>query len=77
MVVAMNYAWILMMLPLGVFGMAVARAWFPQFAAAAVDGPTPELARQLTAAVRTVLFFLLPAAAGSDALCAARRRDIV
>ena len=63
-VVAMNYAWILMMLPLGVFGMAVARAWFPQFAAAAMDGPTPELARQLTAAIRTVLFFLLPAAAG-------------
>ena len=63
-VVAMNYAWILMMLPLGVFGMAVARAWFPQFAAAAVDGPTPELARQLTVAVRTVLFFLLPSAAG-------------
>ena len=63
-VVAMNYAWVLMMLPLGVFGMAVARAWFPQFAAAAMDGPTPELARQLTAAVRTVLFFLLPAAAG-------------
>ena len=63
-VVAMNYAWILMMLPLGVFGMAVARAWFPQFSAAAVDGPSPELARQLTAAVRTVLFFLLPSAAG-------------
>ena len=63
-VVAMNYAWVLMMLPLGVFGMAVARAWFPQFAAAAMDGPTPELARQLTAAIRTVLFFLLPAAAG-------------
>ena len=63
-VVAMNYAWVLMMLPLGVFGMAVARAWFPQFAAAAMDGPTPELARQLTSAIRTVLFFLLPAAAG-------------
>ena len=63
-VVAMNYAWVLMMLPLGVFGMAVARAWFPQFAAAAMDGPTPELARQLTAAIRTVIFFLLPAAAG-------------
>jgi putative peptidoglycan lipid II flippase len=64
MVAAMNYAWILMMLPLGVFGMSVARAWFPQFAAAAVDGPTPELARQLTAAMRAVLFFLLPSAAG-------------
>ncbi|MDE2839926.1 MAG: murein biosynthesis integral membrane protein MurJ [Chloroflexota bacterium] len=64
MVAAMNYAWIVMMLPLGVFGMSVARAWFPQFAAAAVDGPTPELAGQLTTAIRTVLFFLLPAAAG-------------
>ena len=61
---ATRYAWILMMLPLGVFGMAVARAWFPQFSAAAVAGPTPELARQLTVAVRTVLFFLLPSAAG-------------
>ena len=61
---ATRFAWILMMLPLGVFGMSVARAWFPQFAAAAVNGPTPALARQLTAAVRTVLFFLLPAAAG-------------
>lgn len=63
-VAALHYAWILMMLPLGVFGMSVARAWFPQFAAAAVDGPTPELARQLTAAMRAVMFFLLPSAAG-------------
>lgn len=64
MVAAMNYAWIVMMLPLGVFGMSVARAWFPQFAEAAVDGPSPELARHLTSAIRTVLFFLLPAAVG-------------
>ncbi len=63
-VASLHYAWTLMMLPLGVFGMSVARAWFPQFAAAAVDGPTPELARQLAAAIRTVLFFLLPSAAG-------------
>ena len=63
-VAALHYAWILMMLPLGVFGMSVARAWFPQFAAAAVDGPTRELGRQLTTAIRTVLFFLLPSAAG-------------
>ena len=76
-VVAMNYAWILMMLPLGVFGMAVARAWFPQFSAAAVDGPTPELARQLTTAVTHRA--LLPAAVsgGTHALCAARRCHIV
>ena len=63
-VASLHYSWTLMMLPLGVFGMSVARAWFPQFAAAAVEGPTPELARQLTAAIRTVLFFLLPSAAG-------------
>ena len=63
-VASLHYAWTLMMLPLGVFGMSVARAWFPQFATAAVDGPTPELARQLTTAMRTVLFFLLPSTAG-------------
>lgn len=63
-VASLHYAWILMMLPLGVFGMSVARAWFPRFAVAAVSGPTPLLARQLTTAIRTVLFFLLPAAAG-------------
>ncbi len=63
-VASLHYAWTLMMLPLGVFGMSVARAWFPQFATAAVDGPTPELARQLSAAMRTVLFFLLPSTAG-------------
>ena len=63
-VAALHYAWILMMLPLGVFGMSVARAWFPRFAVAAVSGPTPLLARQLTTAIRTVLFFLLPSAAG-------------
>ena len=63
-VAALHYAWTLMMLPLGVFGMAVARAWFPRFAAAAAPGPTPLLARQLTTAIRAVLFFLLPAAAG-------------
>lgn len=63
-VAALHYAWILMMLPLGVFGMSVARAWFPRFAVAAVSGPTPLLARQLTTAIRAVLFFLLPAAAG-------------
>ena len=63
-VAGLHYAWTLMMLPLGVFGMAVARAWFPRFAAAAAPGPTPLLARQLTSAVRAVLFFLLPSAAG-------------
>ena len=63
-VAALHYAWILMMLPLGVFGMSVARAWFPRFAVAAASGPTPLLAGQLTTAMRTVLFFLLPSAAG-------------
>ncbi len=63
-VAALHYAWTIMMLPLGVFGMSVARAWFPHFATAAVDGPTPLLARQLAAAMRAVLFFLLPSAAG-------------
>ena len=63
-VAALHYAWILMMLPLGVFGMSVARAWFPRFAVAATSGPTPLLARQLATAMRTVLFFLLPSAAG-------------
>jgi putative peptidoglycan lipid II flippase len=61
---AINYAWLLMLLPQGVFAQAVATAAFPTFSTQAAKGQRAEMRSTLAATVRAVLFLALPAAVG-------------
>ncbi len=61
---ALNYAWLLMLLPQGVFAQAVATAVFPTFADQAARGEREAMRRTLTTTLRMVFFVTLPAAAG-------------
>lgn len=61
---ALMYAYRLMMLPLGVFGMAFGTAVFPTLAAQAAEGAREGLRATLMATLRVVLFLTLPAALG-------------
>lgn len=61
---ALNYAWLLMLLPQGIFAQAIATVAFPTFAAQAAAGERRELARTLSGILRMVLFLTLPAAVG-------------
>ena len=60
---AVNYAWLLVMMPLGLFGMAIATAVFPTLAEQAVDDRA-ELRRTLGQSLRMILFLTIPAAVG-------------
>lgn len=59
---ALNYAWLLMLLPLGVFSQSVATAAFPTFAAQIAAGDLPAMRRTFGQTLRTVLFLVIPAA---------------
>ncbi len=61
---AINYAWLLMLLPQGVFAQAVGTAAFPTFAAQAARGERDEMRRTLSATLRVVLALCLPATVG-------------
>lgn len=61
---ALNYAWLLMLLPQGIFAQAIATVAFPTFAAQAAAGESRDLARTLARILRMVLFLTLPAAVG-------------
>lgn len=61
---ALNYAWLLMLLPQGVFAQSVATAAFPTFAAQAARHERDEMRRTLAATLRAVLYLTLPAGAG-------------
>jgi putative peptidoglycan lipid II flippase len=61
---ALNYAWLLMLLPQGVFAQAVATAAFPTFSAQAAKGQQAEMRSTLSATLRAVLYLALPAAVG-------------
>jgi putative peptidoglycan lipid II flippase len=61
---ALNYAWLLMLLPQGVFAQAVATAAFPTFSAQAAKGQRAEMRSTLAATLRAVLYLALPAAVG-------------
>src|SRR5207244_3792401 len=52
------------LLPVGIFGVAMATAVFPPMARAAADNNTPELKRLLIAGLRKTLFLSLPASVG-------------
>jgi putative peptidoglycan lipid II flippase len=60
---AINYAWLIVMTPLGLFGMAISTAVFPRMAeqAARDDGEMPETLGQ---SLRMILFLTIPATAG-------------
>lgn len=61
---ALNYAWLLMLLPQGIVAQGVATAAFPTLAALEARGERDEMRRVLSATLRSVLFLAIPAAAG-------------
>jgi putative peptidoglycan lipid II flippase len=61
---ALNYAWLLMLLPQGIVAQGVATAAFPTFAALESKGRLDELRRLITGTLRGVLFLTIPAAVG-------------
>jgi putative peptidoglycan lipid II flippase len=60
---ALNYAWLLMLLPQGIFAQSVATAAFPTFSEQAAHDRRPEMRSTLAATLRAVLYLTLPAAA--------------
>ncbi|MGD2148845.1 MAG: lipid II flippase MurJ, partial [Anaerolineae bacterium] len=65
---AINFAWMLMLLPQGVFAQAIGTAAFPTFAAQAARGELRELRESLSATLRGILFLSIPATIGLLAL---------
>lgn len=61
---ALNYAWLLMLLPQGIVAQALATAVFPTFSAQAARGEFAEMRATLSTALRSLLFLMLPAAVG-------------
>ncbi len=61
---ALNYAWLLMLLPQGIIAQAMATAVFPTFSAQAARGDLAELRETFSATLRALLFLTLPAAVG-------------
>ena len=59
---ALNYAWLLMLLPQGIFAQAVATVAFPTFSAQAAIGNRAQLLETLTGLLRLILFLSIPAA---------------
>ncbi len=59
----LNFAWLIVMMPLGIFGMAISTAVFPTLAEQAVDR-RDELRRTLEQALRFIMFLTVPAAIG-------------
>ena len=59
---ALNYAWLIMLLPLGIFAQSVATAVFPTFAAQIAAGDADALRRTLSQTLRTALFLIIPSA---------------
>ncbi|HLZ07054.1 MAG TPA: murein biosynthesis integral membrane protein MurJ, partial [Chloroflexota bacterium] len=63
-VAALNYAWILTMLPLGVFAMAISTAVFPSLAEQSATSRHADLRRTLDSAVRFIMYLMIPATIG-------------
>ncbi|HEX9015111.1 MAG TPA: murein biosynthesis integral membrane protein MurJ, partial [Chloroflexota bacterium] len=60
----LDYAWLLTMLPLGVFAMAISTAIFPTLAEHGALDKMEELRRTLVSALRLILYLTIPASAG-------------
>ncbi len=61
---ALNYAWLLMLLPQGIFAQAIATAAFPTFSELAARGQAAEMRHTLSATLRAILFLTIPASVG-------------
>lgn len=61
---ALSYAWALMMMPLGIFGMAIATAVFPSIAEQAAGEQLDALRRTISSSLRLILFLTAPASLG-------------
>src|SRR5690606_1034141 len=58
---AVNYAFLMMMLPVGVIGMAISTAVFPTLAAHAAANESSQLRSSVSNALRVILFLSIPA----------------
>jgi putative peptidoglycan lipid II flippase len=65
---ALNYAWLLTMLPLGIFAMAISTAAFPTLARQTAAGDMSQMRHTLVASLRAILFLTIPASVGLVAL---------
>ncbi|MFN8475193.1 MAG: murein biosynthesis integral membrane protein MurJ [Anaerolineae bacterium] len=63
-VAALSYAWIIMLLPQGIFALSIANAIFPTFSAQVARGEHAEMKRTLASLVRLIAFVTIPASAG-------------
>lgn len=61
---ALNYAWLLMLLPQGIIAQGIATAIFPTLSAQAARGQIAALRSTLNAALRAVIWLTVPAAVG-------------
>ena len=61
---ALNFAWLILLFPVGMFGMSLAMAVFPTLAERAARGGEREVATMVGRALRFTLFFSLPAGVG-------------
>jgi len=61
---ALNYAWLLMFLPLGVFAMAIATVAFPAFSELTAKGELGDLRRALSLTLRVTWYLTVPATVG-------------
>jgi putative peptidoglycan lipid II flippase len=61
---AANYAWLIVMTPLGIFGMAISTALFPTLAEQAAQEKSQEMRQTVSSALRLILFLTLPASVG-------------
>ena len=61
---ALNFAWLLMLLPLGIFAQAIATVIFPTFATQVARGERAEMRSSFSLILRLVIFLTLPAAVG-------------
>jgi putative peptidoglycan lipid II flippase len=61
---ALNFAWLLMLLPQGIFAQAIATAAFPTFSTQAAKGRRAEMRNTLAATLRAVLYMAIPATVG-------------
>jgi len=59
---ALNYAWIIMLLPHGVFAMGIATAAFPTFSDLAARGDEAELRTSVSESLMLILFLSIPSA---------------
>jgi len=61
---ALNYGWIIMLLPQGIIAQSVATALFPTLAALVAEDDLPQMRHVFDTTLRNLLFLTLPAATG-------------